>query len=593
MARLGTTFCLDTETALAPKCFEPCQARLIQFLNDETQGVFDLLQFDDAAWDNLRCFLERSDLEIYGQSLNFDYRVLLANGIKLGGQFYDTYIASSLIYNGVPKMSHSLAEIAKRELKISVDKSLQAQDWMNVELGEADLAYAMGDVEATWNVAHLLHERIASQNLYDVYRLECSLIPACVDMEHTGMPLDSDAISETIEYYGGEAMSARSLFLETLDSRLQDIGVQGLPRNEDDTFNTRIKETGSVRLGTKRLAGFNLNSSPQVLAYWKQLGIEPADDAGKPSTDKKVLARFQSDELVRLFLNYKRVERRLGMAQKLVEHRKEDGRIHARFMPLATGTGRFSCSTPNLQQVPRDPEFRCAFRAPEGRVLVQADYAAMELRVAAAIANEKAMLDAFNEGVDIHTRTAAVMFGINEEDVDKELRQQAKALNFGALYGSSAKGVQQFCATIGMFISDKKADELLKAWHQAYPAFKLWHWACQERVLRNDPVLTAIKRRRQLFGTESRLTVHANNEVQGTSADIMKCALIEIHRQLPPEAHLIACIHDEVIVECLESDGEMVLGLVLLEMEAAAVPMLGGRVRVKAEGGVLRSWGDK
>ena len=217
----------------------------------------------------------------------------------------------------------------------------------------------------------------------------------------------------------------------------------------------------------------------------------------------------------------------------------------------------------------------------------------MELRVAAAIANEEAMISAFNDGADIHSRTASLMFDIAEADVEKELRQQAKALNFGALYGSSARGVQEYCATLGMFITETKARELLKAWHKAYPAFGAWHKACQQKALAKEPVRTVIGRRRQLFDTDNRLTVHANNKVQGTSADIMKSALIEIYRQLPERAHLIACVHDEVIVECDEADGEMVLGLVLLEMEAAAVPMLGGVVRVKAEGGVLKSWGDK
>lgn len=593
LAQLGRTFCLDTETALAPLCFKPGRARLIQFWSDDAQGCFDLLRFDEEAWEHLRCFLGRSDLEVYGQNLAFDYRVLLANGVELGGELYDTMIASSLLYNGQAKMSHSLAEIVRRELQETLDKGKQAQDWMSAELGPEDIGYAMGDVDATWRAAHVLHEKISAQGLYDVYRLECALIPAVVDMEHTGMPLDSAVIGETIEFYSEEAKAAKCCFLETLDGRLQDAGAPALPRDEDGSFNTRVKDSGSIRLGTKRYAGFNINSSQQVLAYWRHLGIEPVDDAKKPSTDKKVLARFQSDELVRFFLHYKRVEKRLGMAQKLTEHCDEDGRIRARFMPLATGTGRFASSSPNLQQVPRDPEFRCAFRPEAGRVIVQADYAAMELRVAAAIAKEEAMIAAFNEGADIHTRTASLMFGVPEAEVDKAQRQQAKAVNFGALYGSSARGVQQYCATLGMFITESKAKELLERWHGAYPAFGRWHAECQERAEAQAPVRTVIGRRRKLFGDECRLTVHANNEVQGTSADIMKSALVMIHRQLPPGGHLIACVHDEVLVECDEADGEAVLGLVLLEMEVAAVPMLGGGIRINAEGGVLSSWGDK
>jgi DNA polymerase I-like protein with 3'-5' exonuclease and polymerase domains len=731
----------------------------------------------------------------------------------------------------------------------------------------------MGDVITTWDCAHVLHEQIAAQGLSDVYALECALIPAVAQMEHHGMYLDPAAISDTVEHYTSESEAAKLCFLETLDGRLQDIGMSGLPKDDDGTFNTRTKDSGSIRLGTKKLAGFNLNSATQVLAYWKFLGIEPVDDAKKPTTDRKVLARYQSDELVRMFLHYKRVEKRKGMAQKLTEHCDEDGRIRARFMPLATGTGRFSCvagstnlitsrgdfrfdeyipeegdlvlthkgrwmpvlrkiyrgvepmyrvtteagaclvctsdhklrtpsgwaqvssltpgdyveyfeeldqqrdqyqshagaiqgqgqafdegassgvrnylsqrtacssnalvrggvsrregfallqveerrtepnerkewfpapqlqrfgarsqglphgagrkgrpsfsapasdggslrtvgvapafsrsshrwrfdkqqsgqfgpgdsegpqclapsetcvvsidfvgamgvwdievlgdhsyatygflnhncSSPNLQQIPRDPEFRCAFRAPEGRRLVQADYAAMELRVAAAIANETAMIDAFNAGADIHTRTAALMFGLGEAEIRerKELRQQAKAVNFGALYGSSARGVQQYFATLGMFIAEKQARELLHLWHAAYPAFGRWHQECQAKAVKGEPVRTIIGRRRLLFGDENRLTVQANNQVQGTSADITKAALIAIHRGLPTSAFLIATVHDEILVECDEADAAGIAEMVIREMEEAAVPMLGTGIRIKAEGGVLTSWGDK
>jgi len=875
LEKLGTAFALDLETAMAPLCFQPGQARLIQFHSDKASLYYDLLEWGEDEWWELRAFLARGDLEIYGHNLAFDIRVLLANDVVVCGQLFDSMVASMLLHNGNAKVRHSLAEVSRRELGRKVDKSLQAgggsESWMVGPLTPERLAYAMDDPELAWECCHVQHEKIAAQGLQDVYTLECALIPAVVSMEHHGIYLDPDAISDTVAYYAGQAEQARMAFLETLDSRLEEEGHPTLPRDEDGTFNTRASASGSVRLGTKRHAGFNLNSSQQVLAYWRFLGIEPVDDAKKPTTDKKVLARYQSDELVRLYLNYRRVEKRKGMAEKLCEHCDEDRRIRARFMPLATGTGRFACvagetllptsrgwfrfdeyeplegdlvpthngvwqrvlrkiykgvdqmyvvtsagggkltctgchrlltpggwvavkdlypgaslvslpqfreepgqrpgravpvqgrgqaqyrggsagawdyqaqrclhtsealagrgvsgregvallpqqvggsqpyagqewlpspslqgisfrsqglsdgagwqrwkdfsaslgddagprslgaagtlarsphrrgphqqfsgqpgageprwsqgfapeetkvvsieavgpmgvwdievegdhsylagglfnhnsSSPNLQQVPRDAEFRCAFKAPAGRRLVQADYAAMELRVAAAIAKESAMIEAFNAGADIHTRTASLMFGVAERDVEKSQRQQAKAVNFGALYGSSARGVQQYFATLGMFISEKQARELLTLWHNAYPAFGRWHKQCQARAMAGQPVRTVIGRRRLLYGDENRLTVQANNEVQGTSADIMKAALVAIHHQLPPKAFLIACVHDEVLVECEEADADGVAAMVLREMEEAAVPMLGKGIRVKAEGGVLTSWGDK
>lgn len=593
LARLGPVFALDMETALAPVCFQARQARLLQLHSDTCTLTYDLLTWTQNDWDVLAAWLARPSLEVYGQNLAFDYRVLLANGVRIAGTLRDSMVASQLLHNGKAKMSHSLGEIVRRELGRRMDKTLQARNWMEVELGPDDLRYAEEDVRVTWEVLHVLHEKVAANGLQQVYELECALIPAVVDMEHHGMWLDGEVISETIEFYRGEYAAARMCFLETLDGRLQDEGLDGLPRDDDGTFNTRVKDTGSVRLGTKLLAGYNLNSAQQTLAYFKRLGIEPHDDAGKPSLDKKVLARFQSDELVRLYLAKNRVFKRQGMAEKLCEHRGEDGRIRARFMPLATGTGRFSSSSPNLQQVPRDPEFRSAFRAPAGRKLVQADYAAMELRVAAAIAQETAMLAAFAEGADIHTRTASLMFGVSEADVSKGQRQQAKATNFGALYGSGARGLQAYFATVGMFISEREAGEFRRRWHKAYPAISEWHNVCQSRALQGSPMRTMTGRRRYLYGQDNRLTTQANNLVQGTSADIMKAALVEIHRQLPGTAHLVAVVHDEIIVECDEADAQDVLALVTREMEEAAVPIIGDSVRVLAEGGVLDSWGDK
>jgi DNA polymerase-1 len=593
LPQLGRTFCLDTETAMAPLCFKPAQWRLLQLHNDNVSVWFDVLTLTGDEMRQLRVFLQDPGHQIYAQNVAFDFRVLMANGITLSGELFDTMIASILLYNGHAKFSHALDAIAKRELGVVLDKTLQKQDWMNAELNAADMHYAMEDVRVTWEAAHVLHEKVAAQGLYDVYRLECALVPAVVQMEHHGIYLDPSAIADTVDFYSGESVAAKECFLETLDGRLEDEGAPRLPREEDGAFNTRTKDSGSIRLGTKRFAGFNINSSQQVLAWWKFLGIEPVDDAKKPSLDKKVLARFQSDELVRMFLHYKRVEKRLGMAQKLVEHCDEDGRIRARFMPLATGTGRFSSSSPNLQQVPRDPEFRGAFKAPQGRVLVQADYNAMELRVAAAIAGEERMTAAFNEGADIHTRSASLMYGLDPSEVDKSKRQAAKALNFGALYGSGAKGVQQYCATLGLFISFNEAFDLLARWHEAYPAFGRWHQQCDNRSQAGEPVRTVTGRRRKLFGDDNRLTTQANNVVQGTSADIMKAALVEIHRQLPLSAFLVATVHDEVLVECDQGDGDAVLAIVLREMEAAAVPLLGTGIAIRAEGGVLASWGDK
>jgi DNA polymerase I-like protein with 3'-5' exonuclease and polymerase domains len=602
--RLGKAFCFDTETAMAPDSFKGWNyVRLLQFCKgDEFEFYCDTLEMGEAERELVGEMLQRSDIEVTGQNLAFDYRVMLGCGIYLGGKpsvahvptFYDTMLASQIVYNGRANIKCNLAAIVKRECAHVLDKTLQTNNWMEAKLTDEEIAYAMDDVRWTIKAGRVLHKKLKAQELWNVYRLECALIPATVEMEATGMRLDPNAIGETLEIYEREVEQCRACFLETLDGRLQDDGLDGLPREEDGQFNTRIKDSGSIRLGTKKYAGFNLNSAQQVLKYFNSLGIEPVDDAGKGSLDKKVLARFQSDELVRMYRSYKNVEKRYGMAQKLTEHADPDHRIRARFMPLGTGTGRWSSSSPNLQNIPRDPAFRCAFRAPEGFVFVEVDFSAMELRIAAALAGEQKMLDAFNSGKDVHTVTASLMYGVDEADVTKSHRQAAKSANFGLLYGSHHRGLCNYFATVGVFISMKEAANFYDLWHAAYPAFKKWHEKCEGRAVAGDDVRTVIGRRRYLAEKDNKVTTQANNVVQGTGADIAKAALIEIHRRLGryEGAKLVATVHDSFLVECRPQDAEEIKSMMLAEMEDAGRSILGDKVRLTGEGGFGPSWGE-
>ena len=599
--RLGTSFCFDTETAMAPTSFGGRGfVRLLQFWSDDYAFWLDNLELGEEEWGVVAAMLQRTELEVTCQNAAYDYRVMAGCGVWLGGKpgpyhsptLYDTMIASRLIYNGQAKLKHGLGDIVKRELKVVLDKSLQSSDWMTEELTPEKLAYAMGDVEWTWEVAKRLHEKVAAQGLEAVYRLECALVPATVEMESTGFAIDVDTLDDVIAQFSNDAGATRQCFLETLDGYLQGEGEPALPRDDDGAYNTRAKAVGSVRLGTKVLAGFNVNSPAQVLTQFALLGITPTDDAGKPTLDRKVMAKHQHHEVVRLYLSYKKVEKRLSMLKSLSEAADDDGRIRARFMPLATGTGRWSSSSPNLQQVPREAEIRGIFAAPLGRVFVDVDWSAMELRAAAAIVGEAAMLAAFADGADIHTRTASLMFGVAEDEVTKGQRQQAKACNFGLLYGSGPRGLLNYFATVGAFITLNQAGEFRELWLSAYPAFRRWHQECDQRAQRGEHMRTRAGRRRYLYGDDNRLTTQANGVVQGTCADIAKAALVEIHRRLPATARIVAIVHDEIIVEADAGDAEAVLAMMQREMAEAGVPLLGTAVTLSAEGGIGATWAD-
>jgi ribonuclease D len=219
---LGSPCCLDMETALAPLCFGGRgQVRLLQFYSELGEHWYDLQTFADSDWDELKVVLENPNTTWIGQNLAFDYRCLLGCGIRLQGRLEDTLIQSALLTNGLANTSNSLEAIALRVLKLSLDKKLQAQDWMAADLNEADLDYAMNDVRITYRCWEEMRAQIKTARLQRVYDLECSLIPAVVEMEHTGMLVDQQQALAAIAQLEEEITASRGEFLDLLDQRLR------------------------------------------------------------------------------------------------------------------------------------------------------------------------------------------------------------------------------------------------------------------------------------------------------------------------------------------------------------------------------------
>lgn len=591
---LGSTICLDLETALAPLCFKGRgHVRLLQVHSDEGEHWYDLATFTDADWVELKAVLEDPTITWVGQNLGFDYRCLLGCGITLQGRLEDTLVQSALLNNGLPNISNGLEAIAKRVLGVQLDKTLQAQDWMNAALNDADLAYAMGDVRITWQAWQEQRAQIKNAGLQRVYDLECALIPSVVEMEHTGMLVDQEQANAAIEQLETEIETSRSAFLDTLDQQLTELHGEGLPRDEDGSLNLRAKK--ELKRDGGRPAGFNINAPQQVLAKLQQLGIDPIDPkSGKPTTDKKVLRSFADQPVVGTLLDYKRAEKRRSMIQSWLDKNiEEDGRIRARFAQLSTGTGRFSCSSPNMQQIPRESYIRDCFIAGPGKMLVVMDVKNMEMAVAAStpIADEKLVQKALSEEVDLHTLTAHLIFNVPIEEVEKDQRQRAKSCNFGLLFGSGAPGLKDYFASFGNSITLDEAREFREAWLKAYPAFAEWHRRAKWEVERTGEVRMVDGRRRWLVGDQARPTVWLNNMVQGTAASIVKLTMVGLQTRLPKGCKLIAQVHDELIVEAPEEEAELALLRMKVELGVAGKQILGDSVDMVGEGSVAKSWG--
>lgn len=594
---LGNRVCLDMETALAPISFRGRKhVRLLQVYSELGSYWYDLQTFSDLDWEMLKEVLERPSFTWIGQNIAYDYRCLLGCGIRLNGRLEDTMKMSQLLNNGIAGLSHSLENIALRVLKLKVDKTLQSQDWMSCELDADSLRYAMGDVENTYKAWELLRVDIKNAGLQRVYDLECALIPAIVEMEHTGMLVDKQQAEAAITRLETEITKSLADFLDTLDQELEQIRGEGLPREPDGSYNLRPK--AALKRDGGAPAGFNVNSTKQVLTYFEAIGIKPIDPkTGKVTTDKKILRPLSDQRVVFALLDYKRAEKRRSMISSwLKDHVQEDGRIRARFNPLSTGTGRFTSSSPNMQQIPRESYIRDIFIAKEGFDLVVVDVKNMEMAVACAepIANEKLMQDALRDGVDLHKLTASKIFKVPVEEIEDkdDRRQKAKSCNFGLLFGSSALGLKEYFSSFGTYITEEEATEFRELWREAYPGMKAWHnWAKRKIQGGATEVRMVDGRRRFLSAEMARPTVLLNNIVQGTSASIVKATMVNTWPRLPEQARLVAQVHDELIVETPEGTGEEVLSLIKRQLHMAGRNIIGDSVAMVGDGSVAKTWG--
>ena len=345
---------------------------------------------------------------------------------------------------------------------------------------------------------------------------------------------------------------------------------------------------------------FNLNSPKQLgVALFEKLGL-PAKKKTKSgySTNAEVLESLRyAHPAVGLLLEYRQLAKlKSTYTDGLQECVAADGRIHSTFNQTEARTGRISSLEPNLQNIPvRTAEgrrLRGYFTAPAGRVLCDADYSQIELRVLASIANDKNMIDAFKSGTDIHTVTASQVFGLPVDMVTPELRSRAKAVNFGIVYGIGA-----FSLSKDIGVTRAEADSYIKNYLATYPQVAEYMEKTIEDAKKNGFVTTLYGRRRrlpELSSSNGNLRAFGeraarNAPIQGTAADIIKLAMIRVFERLKtdlPTARLILQVHDELIVECDEKDAQKVCRLLETEMESAADLA----VRLTAEAHSGKTW---
>jgi DNA polymerase I-like protein with 3'-5' exonuclease and polymerase domains len=599
---------VDTETTGLDPMVDT--VRLIQVASEELALIVDVHGFRDQDgaidWDflsPLKGLLESKKLKVL-QNAAFDINFLLRACVSLKGVIFDTMIASSVINNGSPGVKNDLGSIVKRYLKYDLPKELQKADWSG-PITEEMLQYAARDAICLPHLMPVLEFALMESwvkedcTLYDIFKLEMRVLWPVALMQYHGFLFDSKSAVELETALELKAAGLKQAFLENLDQHMKQRHPNQpdawLPRNADGSVNTRAKESGSLRLGTKLYAGFNPSSTQQMAAAFTKAGIIlPPNAEGNTSLDQNLLSFIRSKyELVDQYLTWKSAANQVTNIQKLIESTGPDGAIHAGYRQTGTKTGRLSCAGPNLQQVDRSPEFRSKFISPHGCVLVVADFSQVELRVAAELSEEQRMLDAYRAGRDLHTETATLITGVESDKITKAQRTSAKIANFGLLYGAGPATLRkQAMAEYGIEMSDSEAKEIVDGFRAAYP--QLYEWQQREGSRTTASVLTLLGRRRILKGFDDKYTTRINTQVQGTAGDIAKKAISLIWKEivrLPGEAKLIAMIHDEIVLEVQEDVKEQWAQRLKDCMEQAGASVC-SKVPIVAEVAYGPTWAD-
>ena len=566
-------FCFDTETTGfdvfgdrlvgISLSVEPHEAWYVVCTPENTASVLDAL----------RPLFENERIAKIGQNLKFDMMVLKAAGVDVRGMLYDTMIIHYLLD---PESRHGMDYLARTYLHYSpvpieslIGKGARQLTMDRVAV-EVVSAYSCEDADVTLQLKLRLWPMLVEAGLEELYRrIEEPLIGVLAEIEMTGVKID----------------------LETLAASGRELNAQ-LAGLED-----RIREL----VGDPSL---NVNSAKQLgEALFGRLRIDPKPKMTKTKqyrTDEEYLQMLSDRHpVIDLILEYRGLRKLLSTYVEalplLVNPRT--GRIHTSFNQAVTATGRLSSTNPNLQNIPvreqRGREIRKAF-VPTDRdhLLLSADYSQVELRLMAHLSGDQAMIEAFAHGEDIHAATAARVFGVPLDEVTADQRRKAKTANFGIIYGISAFGLAQ-----RLHIPRTEAKEIIDGYFASYPDVKRYMDEVVAKAREEGYVTTLFGRKRMLPDIRSGNAVvrglsernAINAPIQGGAADIMKLAMIAVHRELKErglQSKVILQVHDELVVDMLRSEEAQVRELVVRCMEEAAHL----KVKLIADCGVGENW---
>ena len=520
----------------------------------------------------LKSILEDERIKKIGQNVKYDYVVLRRYGIELSGINCDTMVASYLL--NPSKHNHNLEDIAREYLdhqmisyKDLAGKGKNALTFDQIDIEKASI-YTCEDSDVTFLLSNLLVPRLEKEGFTSLfYNIEMPLIRVLADVEMTGVKVDVG-------------------FLVRMSKEME------------VKLNLLMKEIYS-------LAGeeFNINSTQQLgNILFEKLRLPGAKRTKTGySTDVSILSKLAfAHRLPAKILEYRSLTKLkstyLDALPRLIH--PETGRIHTSYNQTVTATGRLSSSDPNLQNIPirtqEGRKIRQAFIPEEGWSLISADYSQIELRLLAHISEDGMLIDSFKNDRDVHSETAAEIFGIVPSMVTSEMRRQAKAINFGVIYGMSPFGLAQ-----ELGISMKVAQDYIDNYFQRHEGVKRYIERILPQAKKDGYVTTLLNRRRYLPDINSKNhstrqfaeRTAINTPIQGSAADLIKVAMISISRRISKvgfSAKMIMQVHDELVFEAPDDEVSSVAEIVREEMEG----VMDLRVPLKVDIGIGKSWGE-
>ena len=488
----------------------------------------------------------------------------------------------------------NLKALAERHLGIPLSKEYQASNWGADTLSPEQKAYAARDVAVLLPIHDILQELLQKNNLEHIAELEFRALPSVIEMELTGLPLDTQACRVMMEQKKTQAQN----LAQSLQAEAQRAG-----------FEPRRKK------GKKYSPLLNPDSSQDVLAYLQAQGYKISSTREEALKElSQTGCSFAGD-----LLQYRKASKQANdfLEKWLLRLSPIDNRLHGQYFQLATRAGRFSSREPNIQQVPKRGEeglaIRRLFKAPPGKKLVKGDLSGIELRIMARLSQDKTMIEAFQAGQDLHKLTASKTSGLPIEQITKTQRQGAKAVNFLLIYGGQPELLQKRAKeTYGVDMSLEAAKEAHRMFFKTYPGVEAFHG--KQRILKKLPkthflhnhklgfysrqavTTQTLPGRKRIWGQREDGTSLAsinqlyNSPSQGTGADLIKAIMGEIYSSLPEEVKMIASVHDEIVLEAPEAQAQDMASLLLGIMRRVGSALL-DPVPVDAEVEVLDSWG--